>query len=79
MIAPLEFNGNASTIGISRIASNLREDVVTGISSIALYARGSHSGNFSFMILRDVIPTVDLDPGESMAVGYRMVFNGGVG
>ena len=79
VIAPLEFNGNASTIGISRIASNLREDVVTGISSIALYARGSHSGNFSFMILRDVIPTVDLDPGESMAVGYRMVFNGGVG
>ena len=29
------------------------------------------------MILRDVIPTVDLDSGESMAVDYRMVFNGG--
>lgn len=79
VIAPLEFNGNVSTIGISRVVLNGGETAIEGISSIALYARGSHSGNFSFMILRDVIPTVDLDPGESMAVGYRMVFNGGVG
>ena len=79
VIAPLEFNGNVSTIGISRVVLNGGETAIEGISSIAVYVRGTHGVDFSFMILRDVIPTVDLDSGESMAVGYRMVFNGGVG
>ena len=79
VIAPLKVNGNVSTIEISRVVLNGGETTIEGISSIAVYARGTHNVNFSFMILRDVIPTVDLDPGESMAVDYRMVFNGGAG
>ncbi len=74
VFAPLEFDGNRADIVISRAISNNSGNAVNGISSIALYVRGTNT-NFSFMVLRDVIPSVDLGPGEIVAVEYRLVFN----
>ncbi len=74
VFAPFELDGNRADIVVSRAISNNSGAVVAGISSIALYARGTHA-NFSFMILRDVIPPVDLGPGEIVAVEYRLAFN----
>lgn len=76
MVEPPKYDGATATIEISRSIRNVGESTMSDINSIALYARGTGQ-SWSFMMLRDVIPTVDIDPGESMIVLYRIRFNVG--
>lgn len=72
----IEYNGNVATIRMTRRLKNESESVVSGVSSIGLYVRGVYA-NWSFMILRDVVPVFEMQPGEEAAIVYKMVFNGG--
>jgi hypothetical protein len=75
-VSPLQYSGNAAMINMSRQITNGSSSAVSGISSIAVYVRGL-SEDWSFMILRDVVPTFELNPGESAIVIYKLIFNGG--
>lgn len=75
-VSPLQYSGNAAMINMSRQITNGSSSVVSGISSIAVYVRGLYK-DWSFMILRDVVPTFELNPGESAIVIYKLIFNGG--
>lgn len=76
IVPPLQYSGNAAMINMSRQITNGSSSAVSGISSIAVYVRGFRS-DWSFMILRDVVPTFELNPGESAIVIYKLIFNGG--
>jgi len=76
VVSPLQYSGKASMINMSRQITNGSSSAVSGISSIAVYVRGLYN-NWSFMILRDVVPTFELNPGESAVVIYKLIFNGG--
>jgi hypothetical protein len=76
-VQPVAYSGNVATIELSRSFINTSTATVAGISSIAVYARPFLVATWSFMILRDVVPAFDLQPGEAATVVYRIVFNGG--
>lgn len=75
VVEPLKFDGAVATLRLSRPVLAVSSTPVEDIRSIAVYAKGSMV-NWSFMIIRDVIPRVDLNPGESMVIIYKFIFNG---
>jgi hypothetical protein len=70
-IGPVVESGITMTLPISRIISNGTANPIT-FSEIGLYGLR----RITIMVLRDVISSVTIQPGESALIAYKIIING---